>query len=463
MATRLQIVLVGLQKEAGNLILLREQTKEGKRGPLVNILERARSFVQELQELGQRTWWDWKRCPRCGSTLTICNGGYLRKPWTLSERTEMRVQRHRCYGCGRSYSETSPALVRGSWYAREVHRLGMDHWMHARSSLRRTAEFLRSWMGQQERWFIWFPWLPSRPNTPPCRLSASTLHRWLDRAGQRAQEQVSDQMQGIPCSQLMSTDGLWVRLRGGVQRVVLLLGDSVTGLLWPPVVAKDEESEASWKGLFLRAEQAGLELWKLKGLCSDGAWGLKTCLYWMLPRVEQARCVWHLWRNLGGLLAQAASRAAAGCGEQVAKQVREQTRKELTARMHGVLDASSLERAQAALAHVCAHRWGEEIGRFLEQHLHAALLHTMAGYAGLGRVGPEWRWRDYRQRVSRGRNHGSEQRQERAALLWSIYRNFTPAQRRKERVRHYRHPGQSPLAVAGVPPDGLSYLDALQV
>jgi len=461
--TRFQSMLVSLQRRAGLLILLREQTKEGTGGPLVNVIERARSFVQGLQELGQRTLWDWKRCPHCGSTITIRNGSYTRRPWTLSGRIAVRVQRHWCYGCDTSYSETSPALVRGSWYGREVHRLGIDCWMHARSSLRRTVELLRSWIGQQERWTIWFPWLPARPKTPPCRLSASTLHRWLDRVGQRAQAQVPGQMQGIPCSQLMNTDGLWTQLRGGVKRVVLLLGDSVTGLLWPPVVAEDEESYASWKGLFLRAEQAGLELWKLKGLCSDGAWGLKTCLYWMLPRVEQARCVWHLWRNLGGLLAQAASRAAAECGAKAAKQVREQTREELTARIHEVLDASSLERARAALIPLQAHRWGEEMGQFLEQHLRAALLHTVEGYAGLGRVGPEWRWRDYRQRVSRGRNHGSEQRQERAALLWSIYHNFTPAQRRKERKRHYRYPGQSPLAVAGVPPDGGSYLDALQV
>lgn len=34
-------------------------------------------------------------------------------------------------------------------------------------------------------------------------------------------------------------------------------------------------------------------------------------------------------------------------------------------------------------------------------------------------------------RLSRGRKHGSEVRQERAALLWAVYRNCTPAQGRK--------------------------------
>jgi len=72
----------------------------------------------------------------------------------------------------------------------------------------------------------------------------------------------------------------------------------------------------------------------------------------------------------------------------------------------------------------------------------------------------KWGW--YRRR-RRGRNHRSEPRLERAALLWAIYRNFTPAQRRSKRKRRYRHPGQRPLTVAGAPPGRVSYLDALGV
>jgi hypothetical protein len=52
---------------------------------------------------------------------------------------------------------------------------------------------------------------------------------------------------------------------------------------------------------------------------------------------------------------------------------------------------------------------------------------------------------------------------ERAALVWAIYHNFEPAPWRSERKRHYRHPGLSPLHVAGVPPGKISYLDALGV
>jgi hypothetical protein len=52
---------------------------------------------------------------------------------------------------------------------------------------------------------------------------------------------------------------------------------------------------------------------------------------------------------------------------------------------------------------------------------------------------------------------------ERAALLWAVYRNFTPAQWRSEHKRQYRCPGECALEVAGAPPGEISYLDALGV
>ena len=91
------------------------------------------------------------------------------------------------------------------------------------------------------------------------------------------------------------------------------------------------------------------------------------------------------------------------------------------------------------------------------------LVYQMDYCRGRQRVSPEWYWRDFRLRLSRGRNHRSEQRLERAAVLWALYHNFEPAQWRSERKRHYRHPGLSALQVAGVPPGQVSYLDALGV
>ena len=103
------------------------------------------------------------------------------------------------------------------------------------------------------------------------------------------------------------------------------------------------------------------------------------------------------------------------------------------------------------------------MARWLEPLLDAALMYLMPNHQGLSSVSPEWLWRDYRLRSSHGRNHGSELRQEWASLIWAIYHNFEPTQRRSEQKRTYRHPGQSPLEVAGAPPGNLSYLDALEV
>jgi hypothetical protein len=427
----------------------------------MNIIERGRAFLQSLRELAGRSAWDWKRCPQCGSRLTIKNGSYQRRPWFLERRETVRVQRHWCHACHRSYSEQSALLVGGSWYAREVHRAAVDHWQHVGTSLRRTAELLRSWMGHQERWQLWRPL--DDATREGCYLAASTVQRWLDAAGQVAQASVPGQLQGIAQSEELGTDGLWARLRGKSKRVVLLLADSITGLLWPPLVARGEESAAPWQRLFERARRAGLDWERIRGVTSDGAQGVIAFLRQTLAWVQHQRCVWHLWRNLADDLAQAAAQAAASVASDLADAVRTQVRAELVSLMHAVIDAQSYEQAEVALVALLSHPQGAAIGQFLDQHLDRILVHLVAYYAGLSRVTPEWYWRDFRLRLSRGRNHRSDQRLERAALVWAIYHNFEPAQWRSERQRHYRHPGQSALEVAGAPPGQVSYLDALGV
>jgi len=425
----------------------------------MNIIERGRAQLQSLFALSKRTVWDWRRCPKCGGSHTCCWGGYNRHPWTFEGREEVRVQRHKCHDCAGTYSEQSALLVRGSWYGREVHRCAVDHWQHGGTSLRRTAEFLRSWLGRQERWLLWRPL--AAEGSEHCYLSASTVHRWLDRAGKRAQESVDGQLTGIGHTQVLGTDGLWARLKGKAQRVVLLVTDSVTGLLYPPVVAQDETSESSWQRLFARAQQAGLGLKAVRGVTSDGAQGLHAYLRRHLAWVQHQRCVWHLWRNLGGPLSRAASQAAAGLAAEAAEQARKQARQELTALIHKIVDAKSYAQAEVALAALQGHPLGTAIATILNEQFDRVLVHLLDYYQGLQRVTPEWYWRDFRLRLSRGRNHRSDQRLERAALLWAIYHNFEPAQWRSERKRHYRHPGQSAHQVAGVPPGQVSYLDAL--
>ena len=138
-------------------------------------------------------------------------------------------------------------------------------------------------------------------------------------------------------------------------------------------------------------------------------------------------------------------------------------RQELTALLHAIIDARSFEKAEEALAQLASHPFGQRVAQKVNEQGDRLLFHLLACHQGLVRVAPEWLWRDFRLRPSRGRNHGCTQRLGRAGLLWQTYHNLTPAQKRSERKRKYKHPGQCPLEVAGSPPGEVSYLDALQV
>jgi len=352
----------------------------------MNIIERGKVFLQQLQELAKRTAWDWKRCPHCGSQLTIKNGGYARHPWGFEGRECIRVQRHLCHACHHTYAETSPWLARGSWYYREVHRAAVDHWLHLGTSLRRTAEVLRSWIGHQERWQLWRP-LDTTPREP-CRLSASTVHRWLDGAGRQAVASIPGQLEGIGNPQVVGADGLWAKLKDHVVRVVLLLTDSVSGLIYPPVVVHDEEHASAWEQLFKRAQRAGLNLEPLRGVCSDGASGLlaylRRDLYWVL----QQRCIWHIWRLLSEGLASAASAAAQGLTAAAAATLRVQVRGELLRLLHAVLDAQTEAAAEVALVALRAHAYGQELAQQLTKLMDRLFVYQLAYFQGLPRVGP---------------------------------------------------------------------------
>ncbi len=427
----------------------------------MTIVERGRAFVRGLRAIAERTAWEWRRCPHCGGDQTCKHGSYTRQPWFLAGRQAVRVQRHRCSPCRRTYSEQSALLVRGGWYAREVRRCAIDQWQHGGSSLRRTAEWLRSWLGQQERWRLWRPLEEETPER--CHLAASTIQWWLDGAGRAAQMTIRDQLAGARFSGQLGTDGLWARLRGEGRAVVLVLVDHASGLLFPPVVAPHEASAAVWQRLFTRASRAGLDVDTLRGITSDGARGLGPYLAQALEWVNHQRCVWHLWRSLGGEIAAQAQAAAGDLSGAAAQTVRRTIRRELRALIRAVLDASSRPAAHDALARLRTHAYGPTLARLLDAHLESALVHLRRSNRGLCRIAPEWCWRDFRRRLSRGRNHGSGRRLARAALLWALSRNFTPAQERSERTRVYRRSGTSPLEMAGVPPNEVCYLDALGI
>jgi len=59
--------------------------------------------------------------------------------------------------------------------------------------------------------------------------------------------------------------------------VVLAIVDSVSGIIWPPVVVAGEESAESWQRRFERIKQAGMNL-RPTGVTSDGCQGLAQYL-----------------------------------------------------------------------------------------------------------------------------------------------------------------------------------------
>ena len=209
------------------------------------------------------------------------------------------------------------------------------------------------------------------------------------------------------------------------------------------MVALAETTTASWAALFDRAATAGLAVGEL--------------LTW----VTHQRCTFHLWRHLAGEFAACAAGAAAGLTGAAARSAKRAARRELAALVRAVLNAADEEAAWLALGMLGEHPHGAACADKLRPHLAAALVYRRPDNGDLTRASPEWCWRDLR--LGHGRNHRTDQRLERAALVWATYRNFTPAQERSECKRSYRHPGQCPLAVAGSPPDGASYLDALAI
>ena len=229
----------------------------------MNIIARGLAFLQWLVSLSQRSAWDWRRCPQCGSTVT-CKWGRYRAPargfWrggsgsgcsAIAARRAARPIRssRRCWcgAVGMPGKCIAVRLIIGSTWA---------------PSLRRTAEVLRSWLGHQERWLLWRP-LDAEPASAAIWRPARCIAGWMGRA-RRPKRAWTGNSAALAQTQAVGTDGLWAKLKGQAQRVVLLVVDSVSGLVYPPVVAQGEESAGPWQRLFERASRPGW-IWRRCG------------------------------------------------------------------------------------------------------------------------------------------------------------------------------------------------------
>src|SRR5215216_2397124 len=331
-------------------------------GTPMSIIERGRRFREWLHGLGRRSPWQERRCPFCRGHDTWKHGSYRRRPWTLDGRHALRMQRYRCRVCRRTFTPEVAVVAPRQRYGRDVRRCALDLWQHGGTSVRRTAEWVRSLVGRQERWRLWRPWNGAPgADSDRCRLGASTVARWLDDAGQRAQQTVPRHLAGVPTSGQAGVDGLWAKLTGKTKAVVLLLSDRVHGVAYPPVVVPDEEAPAHWGRLFLRTARAGWRPSRIRGVVSDGTRGLAQFLEGRLVWVHHQRCVFHIWRNLAKPLRQALTLAATGVHGAAATAVKRAARRELVTLIRTVLDAPDDAAAVGALGMLAAHRLGADL------------------------------------------------------------------------------------------------------
>jgi hypothetical protein len=74
----------------------------------MTIIERGRTFLHYLRGVAQRTRWQERQCPLCQGQDTWTHGRSTRRPWTLSDRQLLRIQRYGCRRCQRTFT---PAMA----------------------------------------------------------------------------------------------------------------------------------------------------------------------------------------------------------------------------------------------------------------------------------------------------------------------------------------------------------------
>jgi len=219
-----------------------------------------------------------------------------------------------------------------------------------------------------------------------------------------------------------------------------------------------DESELYLAGRFrVWLADWGLKWPAVKGLISDGAGVYYGVLRLVLRQAQQQRCLFHLWRNvlpdLGSYQAEA--------GEQAGLWVRFALKALLAA--PNLADAYvGLEDVERSFGHLPALQGGLR-----------TLRHTLPELWGLVEAGlpasertsniAERFFRRFKQRTRRMGNFMSEPGADKFMAAWLVYVNCEAYQWRRERKRHYRYPGQSPLSIGQADLHGCGWLDVLEI
>jgi len=400
-------------------------------------------------------------CARCGSTLTKRNGTRQRTLRDLGGIRSVRVQRHWCFTCKRSYSEELAEIAPHHWYTRRVQRKFLDMYTTIGGSLRRCASWITAEITSRGRTFIWdplarLPWWGCAPEPEPeIDLSHTTGWRWLQASGE-SWRQRKGAYSDVPQSGAVASDATYVRIRG-VWTAVLGVIDGIWRTTFGLFHLATEESDEEIERAFDRAATAGLNVEKIKVFASDGASGFREFLARCLYGVRHQRCVFHLWRNVLPII----TRYAAAAGEEWADG--------LKTCIACVWNARTRAEAEVMLKLLVgvygAEPIAQEAVRVVQDTFEQAMTHLTAGLAGVGRTSCvcEWVWRYYKERVRQMGGFMSTDGCDHFNAIWELALNFRRYQRRKERLRHYKYPGLCPLEVAGVVVQDVTWLDALAV
>lgn len=417
--------------------------------PAVSIVTHAIAFLTNLILRPSRPV-----CPHCGSSLWKKHGFYRRGQRCLHVlRLAAPIQRYKCLNrrCGKTWADRPPWLVPKRWYGRDVIRKALDLCFDNVTSWRELAELLHGEITASGRALRWAPWRRPRKGAAKVRLAHTTLWRWFLEAARRAeaQESLGGRYRGL-FSGILATDESWGWVKGVVDGVKRKVGFGIQGLVdgATRVVLSLRRlpalSEEALRAGVERLPELGVGLDELKVWLSDGLRTYDALLDMLgLGRLPRQRSLFHLWRNLLGLLKTYAAERGEAAG------------KELQAAVRAVWDAQSEREAVKALYALVERYGAEELAQgivgFVRASFREATYHLRGEVAGLARTTGvvEWVWRRFKRRMRLLQVFMGDDGADRFLAVYELYVNFHRYQVRRERKRAYPYAGMCPLEIAG--------------
>ncbi len=342
-------------------------------------------------------------------------------------------------------------------YSRAVIRRALDKYLFAGCSHRIVAQVLRSEINGTERARIWDPeglvW-PTLPESKQVRLCHISVWRWLQEAGRRANKE-EDRFSSISQSGIWVADSTLAKVKG-VWLGVLGVADAVSRVVFEVVRIK-AESEDEVLRKFARLRGFGVKTKGMKGLVSDGAEAYRLLIEGVMKRVVHQRCIFHLWRNLGPSIRKLKETKGDQAAEDFKKAVR------------AVWGAGTYEEARKGLERLLRDWTVEEVLSpaltLIEASFEEATTHLKGIAEGMPRTSNvvEWLWRGYKHRLRIMGQMMSEGGLNSFNGVWTLHVNFTRYQKRKEKKRVVRNPGNCPLEIAGEQVGQLSWMDVLGI